>query len=177
MRPAVLLRFYRLRTAARIAARQPIDVLVTLFAARKAKRSWIGALETDLKWVAESTHEFAEFLPLEGKRVAAYFRFCKQWPVAAFQALKKVVLKDGLTAAAATSYMAPVAVAPSAAGEAAPVAPAGHFVSATCKEVHTTYTALQMHQAPRHGKLSIPAHKIETKWCPICLMHFRTNTL
>ena len=76
MHPAVLLRYYRLRSAARLAARQPMDVLITLYAARKAKRSWIGALETDLKWLAESTLVFAEFLPLDGQRVAAYFKLC-----------------------------------------------------------------------------------------------------
>ena len=54
MHPAVLLHFYRLRCAARLALRTPIIVLAALLASKPARRSWLKSLEADLLWLGKN---------------------------------------------------------------------------------------------------------------------------
>ena len=93
MRPAVLLRYYRIKTAMRLAVKQPLLILVALLAAKPARRSWLKALEADLLWIATYTSTFAELLAAGDRRVAPFFQMCRAEPKGWIGHLEKSFLR------------------------------------------------------------------------------------
>ena len=49
--PYAFVRFARLRLSVRIVAKAPIGLICLITKARGAERSWLSALESDLKWL------------------------------------------------------------------------------------------------------------------------------
>ena len=69
--PVRLLTLMRVHVAIRVAERAPLQVLILLFAARSASRSWVSALECDLEHLAQASC-LAEF---KGAPLARWFTF------------------------------------------------------------------------------------------------------
>ena len=80
MHPAVMLRFYRLRTAARLVIRAgpgAFRIKFALFQARGARRSWLRAVEGDVDWLAKHSSLFSELATYGDNKITEYFNMCR----------------------------------------------------------------------------------------------------
>ena len=100
--PAVLVRYFRLCTGIRLAAKAPKEFWVVLYAARAAKRSWLEALMSDLKWLQQHASTFS----LVNVSDLQEFMVLAASPVVALRAIRKACFApEAVTAALADMPM------------------------------------------------------------------------
>ena len=173
MHPAAMLRFYRLRTAARLAMRSGpgcLQLLTVLFLAKGARRSWLKALEDDLEWLALHSSLFSELASMNDTRVAAYFQMCRESPRAIAAATVKAVNAPAVIKAAVHDVERQSVV-----GSSIVVDDTDTFQCDVCGYECAEYTQLQMHAAAAHGEVSEMSRKISDEFCPCCLLVFTSR--
>ena len=81
--PYSFVRFARMRLSVRVALRAPLGLLALLFHARTDPKSWIRALEDDLRWLAVATKA-------EPCSIEKWFIMCRSYPKSTRSLIRKV---------------------------------------------------------------------------------------
>ena len=86
LHPAVLLKYLRLCTAVRLMVRAPHRFWQLLFAARRAKRSWLAAVLQDIHWLKSAGSIFES---LDVTSLAEFFSMARRNPRSCIAAIRK----------------------------------------------------------------------------------------
>ena len=166
--PAVLVRYFRLCTGVRLAAKAPREFWEVMYAARGARRSWLEAFMSDIRWLKRPSSPFSLF---EDTNLCEFMRFAAS-PVIALRAIRKACSgPEALTAALADMpIVARIEVAQSADGPIV-VPLADEPTVLQCDEC--PYTCSTRKQLLYHSRVANshrhPINKcVDTTYCPVC---------
>ena len=156
--PYTTIRFTRLRLSIRIACKAPFPLLVLLHACRSDSKSWLKALEDDLKWLCACSvdHSYT---------VTQWFVFCRASPKQARSLVRMIC--DG---AAARSI--------SLSEQSSAIRLLQSAVSCPCGWSGTSVAAFHGHRWSAHGYIAPAQHYADgSNECRCCLVRFSSRGL
>ena len=163
--PLNLIRFSRLSFFKRLVCKGNLGVLALLFVAKGGKRSWLHALESDFKFIAEVSETFKE---CKDWCVDKWVEYIIQAPNAFIGGVKKILYSPFASLSAIPHHII------SAGLEIDDTQPT-MFCCNQCDFVANTNQHLKIHMFLKHGVIH-PAHLyIDDVICPVCLTYFHSR--
>ena len=169
MHPAVLLKYLRLRTAVRLFVKNSQDFWSIAFAGKVHPKSWLGAVERDIVWLARCGSTFSDI-----KSPAEFFAAVKSNHRLVVAGLKKACGDPAARAEAIADlpHVRNNASAPSMDIDAMTLHQCGE-----CEYFADTARALNMHGVAFHGKLSSLHRTVDdSPWRTVCGLLFGDRT-
>ena len=156
--PYTMVRFSRLRLSVRLLCKAPIEVLVLIYAARNDAKSWLRALQDDIRWLGKCDPK-AVFTDSE------WFTFCRASPKAARTLIRKICDSDGARSLTL--------------GEVKPAVRRLELCfSCPCGWTGKSVQAFWQHKRLAHGEHSPAQHYIDsTNTCLCCNLAFSSREL
>ena len=157
--------YARVRLFVRILVKATAPVLVLLFEARKARRSWIGTVSSDLAWLANQSNDLKN---LREATIAA-------WAIA-FRGSARNMLKSIRIACGEASQRLVQAELEVEISLPLQRCLSGEFVCSECGDQLGSKQALAVHAAKKHGFRRGARSRISGSTCPVCLRVFASRS-
>jgi hypothetical protein len=160
--PQVILRVLRLRLFVRVAKHAPIYILTLIRAAAPATRSWVAAIDDDLKYFCDTLAENAldRLLPLPVPTFLGSLREIRARPKSWAQRFTRLLTLDIFR----TQVACAIDVTPSTIRD--------NFVCPECEGLFSDFQRMQSHRAQIHGYRNHTRDYIDTTFCRACFCEY-----